>query len=141
MPAADLSEGQLSYLAFVGLCELHNDRPVLAIDEPELHLHPALLARVAWMLEEASEKAPVIVATHSDRFLDALEDPAQSVVLCELDEHGGTRLARPDKGRLTEWLERYRGMGDLRAHGLEPHVFAQPEWEPLDEGKPIGDAG
>lgn len=123
LPAESLSEGQLGYLAFIALAELNRARSLLAFDEPEGHLHPALLARVVWMLEEVAETSPVIVATHSDRFLDALSDPARSVVLCELDEQHAMRLRRPNRERLAEWLESYRGLGAIRAEGYEPHVF------------------
>ncbi|MFH0902367.1 MAG: AAA family ATPase [Pseudomonadota bacterium] len=123
LPTEVLSEGQISYLAFVALCELHSSRSLLAFDEPELHLHPALLSRVVWMLEEASQSAPVIVATHSDRLLDALAEPASAVVLCELDDQRAVRIRRPDPDRLGEWLSEYRGLGSIRAEGYEPHVF------------------
>lgn len=123
LPAEYLSEGQLSYLAFLALVELNQERSLLAFDEPELHLHPGLLVRVAWLLEEVAESCPVIVATHSDHFLDALADPASSVVLCELDEQRAMRLRRPNAARLAEWLESYRGLGAIRAEGYEPHVF------------------
>jgi len=92
------------------------------MDEPELHLHPALLARVVGLLEEAAEHAPVVLATHSDRLLDALTDPVASVVLCELDEQRAVRLRRPNAERLADWLEEYRGFGSIRAEGYEAHV-------------------
>jgi predicted ATPase len=123
VPIDSLSEGQISYLAFVALAELNDSRSVLAYDEPELHLHPALLARVVGMLEEVAESCPVILATHSDRLLDALTDPAQSVVLCELDGAHRTQLQRPNPVRLAEWLGTYRGLGAIRAEGYEAHVF------------------
>jgi predicted ATPase len=123
VPIDSLSEGQISYLAFVALVELNSGRSVLALDEPELHLHPALLARMVGMLEEVAETCPVILATHSDRLLDALTDPAGSVVLCDLDEGRTTRLQRPNPVRLTQWLETYRGLGSVRAEGYEAHVF------------------
>jgi predicted ATPase len=106
---------------------------VLAIDEPELHMHPMLLARVVGMMEEVAESCPVVLATHSDRLLDALSDPAGSVVLCDLDERRTTRFQRPNPERLEEWLESYRGLGSLRAEGYEAHVF--------DEGPRIGAVG
>lgn len=129
LPAEYLSEGQLAYLAFVALVELDTRRSLLAFDEPEVHLHPALLTRVVWMLEQAAEHAPVILATHSDRLLDALEDPLQSVVLCELDEHRAARLRRPNAERLADWLGDYRGLGSIRAEGYEAHVFDAPTEE------------
>lgn len=123
VPIDSLSEGQISYLAFVALVELNAGRSVLALDEPELHLHPALLARVVGMLEEVAESCPVILATHSDRLLDALSDPVSSVVLCDLDDARTTRLQRPNPGHLAEWLDTYRGLGSVRAEGYEAHVF------------------
>jgi predicted ATPase len=118
VPIESLSEGQIGYLAFVALAELNAGRSVLAIDEPELHLHPALLARVVGMLEEVAEYCPVILATHSDRLLDALSDPARSVVLCDLNEARAMRLQRPNPERLAEWLESYRGLGSVRAESI-----------------------
>lgn len=135
LPAECLSEGQLSYLAFIALVELNQRRSLLAFDEPEVHLHPALLARVVWMFEQVAESCPVIVATHSDHFLDALAEPASSVYLCELDEERAMRLRRPNAERLAEWLESYRGLGAIRADGYEPHVFDR---EAADES-PAGD--
>jgi predicted ATPase len=137
IPAQDLSEGQLSYLAFLALVELNQERSLLAFDDPELHLHPALLPRVVWMLEEVAESCAVILATHSDCFLDALADPANSVVLCELDKQRAMQLRRPNAARLAEWLESYRGLGAIRAEGYEPLVFdsdsadeSPAEWTP-----------
>jgi predicted ATPase len=123
LPAFSLSEGQLSYLCLVTLAELVRERSALALDEPEQHLHPALLARTVWMLEELAQELPVIVATHSDRLLDALSEPASSVVLCELDEQRLASFRRPNPERLSDWLEHYRGIGTLRAEGYEAHVF------------------
>ena len=123
LPASALSEGQLAYLGFIALVELNLNRSVLVFDEPESHLHPALLSRVVWMLEEVAETCPVVLATHSDRLLDALAHPEESVLLCELDQKRATRLRKPNKARLAEWLESYRGLGSLRAEGYEPHVF------------------
>lgn len=123
--ARNLSEGQLAFLLFIALAELNRERSILVFDEPELHMHPALLARVVSMLEEVSKDCPVLLATHSDRLLDALANPAQSVVLCELDEHRAVQLRRPNAERLKEWLQNYRGLGTLRAEGYEAHVFDQ----------------
>lgn len=126
IPAASLSDGQLSYLAFIALAELGRSLSFLVFDEPESHLHPELLVRVVWLLEELARSSPVVVSTHSDRLLDALSEPERSVVLCELTEQRATRLRRPNKEALVKWLERYRGLGDLRAAGYDAHVVTEP---------------
>lgn len=125
LPAAALSDGTLAYLAFVALARLEGERTLLAFDEPEAHLHPHLLARVLGLFEVMAEKHPVVLATHSDRLLDALENPAASVVLCELNDRRETHLRRPSREALARWLERYRGIGDLRSEGYEAHVFEE----------------
>lgn len=116
MTASALSDGQISFLAFVALYRLPRGRALLAIDEPEVHLHPGLLVRIAQMFEAMGQTSPVLIATHSDRLLDALSDPAAAVRVCEL-EGGATRIRRLDAAALTEWLDDYRGLGDLRSGG------------------------
>lgn len=123
IPMFWLSDGTLSYLAFVALAQLSPPGGLLVFDEPELHLHPALIDRVVGLFEELSLRRPVLIATQSDRFLDALTSPADSVVLCELDEDRSTRLSRPDAQALGRWLEQYRGLGSIRAAGHERSVF------------------
>lgn len=121
-----LSDGQLAYLAFVAFSRLDTPRSIVGFDEPELHLHPALLMRVLAGLESMAEKVPVVLATHSDRLLDALQHPERSVVLCTLDQERRTELRRPDAAKLASWLARYRGLGELRAEGYADLVMKEP---------------
>ncbi len=126
IPALALSDGQLAYLAFVALAELEKDRTFVAFDEPESHLHPGLLVRVVWLLEELAESCPVIVSTQSDRLLDALTEPASSAILCELDAARATQLYRPEPEALKSWLKRYSGLGELRSQGYARVIFREP---------------
>lgn len=123
IPASQLSDGQLSYLGFVAMKELGGFHSALAFDEPETHLHPALATRVAWLFDAMSEETPIIIATHSERFLNALRAPAESAVLCELNVDGHTELKRPDEKKLSGWLKEFGGLGDIRREGLESQVY------------------
>lgn len=129
VPSSALSDGTLAYLAFVALLRLPSERSLLAFDEPELHLHPGLLVRVLAMLERIAEECPVVIATHSDRLLDALATPAASTVVCELGDHRQTRLRRLSSELLAEWMRDFRGLGDLRASGLGQAVLQPPDAE------------
>lgn len=126
MPVEYLSEGQVAYLAMIALCELSTTTSVLAFDEPEIHMHPGLLARVMQMLEEVSLSIPVLLSTHSDRLLDCVPDPVTSVVLCDLDERGALRVRRPDAEALARWLEKYQSIGRVVAEGYTAHLFEEP---------------
>lgn len=121
--AADLSDGQLSWLAFVAMARLNPSRSLLAMDEPELHLHPHLLAAVVALL--ARLDVPVVLATHADRVLELLDDPAGAVRVCALDEAGAT-VARLDAAALAPWLEHYGDLGRLRAAGYLSRVLLPP---------------
>jgi predicted ATPase len=125
--AFHLADGHLAYLAFVALVQLDDGRSLLAFDEPEHHLHPGLLTRVVQLLDRASKKYPVIIATHSDRLLDCLPDPAAAVRVCELDPQNRTRLAQLDRAQLDKWLRRYSGLGQIRAQGQLRSVIARDE--------------
>lgn len=119
VPASLLSDGELSFLALVAMVRLGDHVSLLAIDEPDLHLHPKLIFRLVHMLEEHAEVRPVIITTHSDRLLDALDDPASSVRIIELDEDRKARLHGLDRHELEGWLVRYSGYGELRSSGYD----------------------
>lgn len=127
LPASGLSDGTLAYLALVALYRLGAHASLLAFDEPELHLHPELLMRALDFFEAMARDRPVLLATHSDRLLDGLSEPSSAAVLCELDEERRTRLVRPDKEALERWLERYRGLGDVRSAGHQASVMTRAE--------------
>lgn len=129
LPSSYMSDGTLVYLAFVALALLPSSRTLLAMDEPELHLHPALLGRVMQLFDEiADEGCPVLLATHSDRVLDALRDPAGQVRICELNE--GTNqleLRQLDRAKLDRWRENFQGIGELRSAGFLEMSIAPEE--------------
>lgn len=129
IPAFALSDGTLALLALIAITRLddgESPRSLLVLDEPDLHLHPGAIGQVVALLEECSAAQPIIVATHSDRLLDSLSEPARSAVLCDLDEQRQLRLRRPDPAQLNRWLEEYRGLGQLRAEGYDQLVFPPP---------------
>jgi len=133
IPAASLSDGQLAYLAFVALTQLPTERSVLCIDEVELHLHPRLLTKVLGLLEIVAEDVPVVITTHSRRLLDALERPAESVRVLELNPQTlCTEILRLDSSTLNSWLENYEGLGQILDAGYRESFLAAPASEGTD---------
>ena len=115
IPATRLSDGTLRYLCLLAIL-LHPDpAPLVAIEEPELGLHPDLLPTVADLLIAASERCQLIVTTHSDVLVDALTDTPESVVVCEKHD-GQTAMQRLDKDDLQKWLKDYT-LGNLWSSG------------------------
>ena len=111
IPASRLSDGTLRYLCLLAVL-LHPEPPSLvAIEEPELGLHPDLLPTLSDLLVQASERSQLIVTTHSDVLVDALTDKPESIVVCEKCA-GQTSMRRLDKDELAKWLAEY-SLGNL----------------------------
>lgn len=115
IPASRLSDGTLRYLCLLAILLHAEPPPLVAIEEPELGLHPDVVAKVAELLVDASRRTQLVVTTHSRMLVDALSDHASSVVVCE-KENGESRFARLDGDRLKAWLDEY-SLGDLWSSG------------------------
>jgi len=122
--ATDLSDGQLSWLAFVAMTRLNPGRSLLVVDEPELHMHPALLGRVMALLSSLENGASALVSTHSDRVLEMLDDPGDAVRVCGLDSNRVT-VSRLDEAELPRWLEQFGDLGEIRAAGYLSRVVSR----------------
>ncbi|NMA64586.1 MAG: AAA family ATPase [Syntrophomonadaceae bacterium] len=113
--ASELSDGTLRFLMLLTILSSPDAAPVIAIDEPETGLHPAMLPIIAEYAIEAAERSQIIFTTHSPDFLDAFGDftPVTSVVVWE---NGETVIRRLDEKRLQYWLQDY-SLGKLFTSG------------------------
>ena len=115
IPATRLSDGTLRYLCLLAILYNPHSPPVVCIEEPELGLHPDIVAGLAKHLRAASKRMQVIVTTHSDILIDALSDTPESIIVFESHD-GATQMERLKKDDLSAWLEKYR-LGELWTSG------------------------
>ena len=115
IPASRLSDGSLRYLCLLSILLDPEPPPLIAIDEPEMGLHPDLIHKIADLLVDASNRTQLVVTTHSEILVDALHDRPEAIVVCEKHE-GQTTMERLDASKLAVWLEKYR-LGDLWTSG------------------------
>ena len=73
MEVWDLSDGMLRFLCLATALLNPVPPPLVAIDEPELGLHPGLLPVVADIIKEASERTQVLITTHSPDLVNCFE--------------------------------------------------------------------
>ncbi len=97
IPFNRASEGTLHLIAYFILLNQPELPTLLAIEEPERHLHPGALNDIAGVLEQLSEQTQVIITTHSSQLLDAF-DPDK------LSDSLGVLLLRKRSGIGTEVL-------------------------------------
>ncbi len=115
IPATRLSDGTLRYLCLLAILLHPEPPPLVALEEPELGLHPDVVPHVAELLVQASSRTQLVITTHSRLLVDALSDRASSVIVCS-KEDGASRFSRLDADDLQAWLERYT-LGDLWSMG------------------------
>ena len=115
IPATRLSDGTLRYLCLLTILYNPHPPPVVCIEEPELGLHPDIVAGLAKHLRAASERTQLIVTTHSNILIDALSDSPESIVVFE-KHNGATQMTRLNSDDLSVWLEDYR-LGQLWTSG------------------------
>ena len=116
VPATRLSDGTLRFLALLSILCHPKPPPLICIEEPELGLHPDIIPAIARLLKSASERAQLIVTTHSEALVDELDEAPESVVVCERYPETGTEFKRLDREDIGLWLEKYR-LGELWAKG------------------------
>jgi predicted ATPase len=115
----DLSDGMLRFLCLATALLSPLIPPFVAIDEPEAGLHPRLLPIVADMIKTASERAQVLVTTHSPDLLNRF-DIGDVAVMTRGEDAINAKWHRPDNRKsLLQMLQSVVGesLGDLHRSG------------------------
>jgi predicted ATPase len=103
--ANDLSDGTLRFIALSVLFLQPTLPDTIIIDEPELGLHPASIAKLAGMIKSVSaRKCQVIVATQSTDLLSHFM-PEDIITVDQID--GESKFERLNGKSLNKWLEDY----------------------------------
>lgn len=121
----ELSDGTLRFLFLLTVLASPEPPGLIAIDEPEVGLHPSMFPIVAeYAAEAATGRTQVVLSSHSPEFLDAFTEHAPHVTICHWEE-GQTRLFSLAPEKLQKWLETYR-LG---------HLFTSGDLEALAAGE------
>jgi predicted ATPase len=101
-----LSDGTLRMIALATLLlQPEEDLPLLvALDEPELGLHPAAIDLLGSLVRKASHHCQIVLATQSTGFVDCFD--LQDIVVVKSAD-GTTALERLDPVALQQWLADY----------------------------------
>lgn len=107
----DLSDGSLRFICLTTLLLQPTLPTLILLDEPELGLHPAAISILTSLLQKASTRTQVIVATQSVNLVNDLE--AEDIIV--VDRKGSeSTFTRLDAPKLQVWLEEYNySLGEL----------------------------
>lgn len=109
--AYQLSDGTLRFIALATLLMQPNPPSVIIIDEPELGLHPFAISKLAGMIQSASSKAQIIVATQSPSLISNFS-PEDVIIIDRSEKENQTVFNRLSSDALNTWLED-SSLGDL----------------------------
>ncbi len=99
------SSGTLRMLALMTALFEEAGSSLVAVEEPENHVHPTALSAFADYLKKARDHVQILVTTHSPHLLDFLDDPS-TVCVVRRDDRDGTQVLREEHPeRIREALE------------------------------------
>jgi len=78
--AAELSDGTLRYILLAAALLSPRPPELMVLNEPESSLHPSLLAPLARLLRLAARRSQIIVVSHAEPLVSALDDGAASTI-------------------------------------------------------------
>ena len=117
---ADLSDGTLRFLFLLTVLANLELPSLIAIDEPEIGLHPRMMSIVAEFAVDAARRSQVIFTTHSAAFLDAFRDKRPTTTVAGT-ENGETTLKVVDDEELAYWIKDFT-LGDIFRSGTLEHI-------------------
>ena len=77
LKAAELSDGTLRYLLLVAALLSPRPPTLMILNEPETSLHPDLLPPLARLIAQASKQSQMIVVSHAQILVAALDAQAR----------------------------------------------------------------
>ena len=106
LKAAELSDGTLRYLLWIAALLTPRPPGLLVLNEPETSLHPDLLPALGRLIAQAAQRSQVIVVSHAQPLIDALQalPECQSIMLEKTV--GETVMAAGQERPAWKWPER-----------------------------------
>ncbi len=104
----ELSDGTLKYLCLLGALMGYRLPSLVALNEPEASLHPALLPPLARLIARAAFKTRIWIVTHSETLADAISEQTGKPPRRVVKEAGAT------------WIEGLKLTGEYRDEEEEP---------------------
>jgi predicted ATPase len=98
MATSELSDGTLRYLCLLAALLSPRPPPFVSLNEPEMSLHPDLLAPLGKLIAEASRRSQIWVTTHSEPLASAIAANGSVMPLRLGKELGATVLLGSGEG-------------------------------------------
>lgn len=119
LEASAMSNGTLSTLGLISIALQEPAPSLVAIEEPELNIHPGALEVISDVINIAAQRTQVVVTTHSPDLLDAKWIRPENLRVVEWKE-GATHISELGNASVTALRQHLMGAGELlRANALD----------------------
>lgn len=92
LSAKELSDGTLRYLLWVAALLSPRPPELMVLNEPETSLHPSLLPALSRLIIKASKITQILVVSHANTLIDALENDDECNIIRLEKEYGKTKV-------------------------------------------------
>lgn len=100
-----ISDGTLRYLCLLAIIYNAQRGPLVCIDEPEIGLHPDMIAEIVEGIRANCKESQFVISTHSEYVLNQLS--VKDVMVCEKDEDNATKISTFGDAEFQEWASDY----------------------------------
>jgi len=100
---SSISDGTLRYLCLLSILFNPERGCLVCIDEPEVGLHPDMIANISRSIIEASDKTTMLISTHSENLLNCFE--VENIRVFEKDENNASKIFSFTKEDFKGWYE------------------------------------
>jgi len=117
-PASLVSDGTINMIQLI-VALYFEEKPFVIIEEPERHIHPYLISKVAEMMKDASQtqEKQIVVTTHNPEFVKYAG--LENILLVSRNEDGFSTISRPaDKEGVKTFLKNDIGIEELYIQNL-----------------------
>jgi predicted ATPase len=116
LPSYRLSDGTVELMALI--VALYFTRThLLIIEEPDRHLHPALIGQLMHHLKETVWRRQILVTTHNPEMVR--HTPLESLLLVQRDREGFSQITRPsENAHVKHFLQHKLGLHELFVNNL-----------------------
>ena len=116
LPAHLMSEGTINMVALIVALYFEEKSPII-IEEPERSVHPFLIAKVADMLKEISQKKQLIITTHNPEIVKYVG--LENLLLLSKNQAGFSTISKPGaRAEVKIFLENEIGIDELYVQNL-----------------------
>jgi predicted ATPase len=116
LPSYRLSDGTVELMALI-VALYFTPAQLLIIEEPDRHLHPALIGRLMNHLKETAWRRQILVTTHNPELVR--HTPLGSLLLVQRDREGFSQITRPsENAHVKHFLQHQLGLHELFVEDL-----------------------